>query len=115
MPSSRVPTGLALVAALPFLFCAAPSAQTGAPSLAPGDSLAAMQQGFAAPPMDARPMMRWWWFGSAVVPDELTRELETMKAGGIGGVEIQPVYPLELDDPQTGFRNLPFLSPDFLK
>ena len=60
-------------------------------------------------------MMRWWWFGSAVVPDELTRELETMKAGGIGGVEIQPVYPLELDDPQTGFRNLPFLSPDFLK
>jgi hypothetical protein len=60
-------------------------------------------------------MMRWWWFGPAVQPDELARELKTMKAGGIGGAEIQPVYPLELNDPQTGFRNLPFLSPDFLK
>lgn len=65
--------------------------------------------------MNARPMMRWWWFGPAVERDELARELQTMKAGGIGGAEIQPVYPLELDDPQTGFRNLPFLSPDFLK
>jgi hypothetical protein len=60
-------------------------------------------------------MMRWWWFGPAVEQDELARELQTMKAGGIGGAEIQPVYPLELNDPQIGFRNLPFLSPDFLK
>ena len=60
-------------------------------------------------------MMRWWWFGPAVERDELARELQTMEAGGIGGVEIQPVYPLELDDPQTGFHNLPFLSPEFLK
>jgi hypothetical protein len=65
--------------------------------------------------MDARPMMRWWWFGPAVEPDELARELRTMKAGGIGGVEIQPVYPLALDDPQKGFRNMKFLSPEFLK
>lgn len=80
-----------------------------------GDSLAALRQGFASPPMDARPMMRWWWFGPAVESGELARELRTMKAGGIGGVEIQPVYPLELDDPQRGFRNMKFLSPDFLK
>ncbi len=59
-------------------------------------------------------MMRWWWFGPAVEKDELARELRTMKAGGIGGVEVQPVYALELDDPQKGFRNLPFLSRDFL-
>ena len=38
-----------------------------------------------------------------------------MKAGGIGGVEVQPVYALELDDPAKGFRNLPFLSTEFLK
>ena len=37
-----------------------------------------------------------------------------MKAGGIGGAEIQPVYALELDDPAKGFRNLPYLSKDFL-
>jgi hypothetical protein len=78
-------------------------------------SLTALQRGFAAPPDDARPMMRWWWFGPAVEPGELARELRTMKAGGIGGVEIQPVYPLALDDPQTGFQNAKFLSPEFLK
>ena len=59
-------------------------------------------------------MMRWWWFGPAVEKNELARELRTMKAGGIGGVEVQPVYALDLDDPQKGFRNLPFLSKDFL-
>jgi hypothetical protein len=64
--------------------------------------------------MDARPMMRWWWFGPAVEKGELARELRTMKAGGIGGVEVQPVYALELDDAQKGFRNLPFLSKDYL-
>ncbi|MGB7265596.1 MAG: glycosyl hydrolase, partial [Terracidiphilus sp.] len=63
---------------------------------------------------DARPMMRWWWFGPAVDKPELARELRTMKAGGIGGAEIQPVYALELDDPAKGFRNIPFLSPQFL-
>ncbi len=59
-------------------------------------------------------MVRWWWFGPAVEKPELARELRTMKAGGIGGAEIQPVYALELDDSAKGFRNLPFLSPQFL-
>jgi hypothetical protein len=60
-------------------------------------------------------MMRWWWFGPAVERNELARELQTMKAGGIGGVEIQPVYPLALDAPQAGFQNMKFLSPEFLR
>lgn len=58
--------------------------------------------------------MRWWWFGPAVTRHELQRELEVMKAGGIGGVEIQPVYPLALDNPEQKIRNLQFLSADFL-
>ena len=69
---------------------------------------------FQSPPDDARVMMRWWWFGPAVTKPELARELEQMKAGGFGGFEIQPVYPVELDDPTTGFRNLPYLSDEFL-
>jgi hypothetical protein len=59
-------------------------------------------------------MMRWWWFGPAVVKPELEKELQTMKDAGIGGVEIQPVYPLMLDDPSKGINNLPYLSPGFL-
>ena len=59
-------------------------------------------------------MMRWWWFGAAVEKPELERELRVMKAAGIGGVEIQPVYPLELDDPKSGFHNTPYLSDEFL-
>jgi len=58
--------------------------------------------------------MRWWWFGPAVTMRELKIELEAMQKAGIGGVEIQPVYPLMLDDPVKGIRNLKYLSPEFL-
>ena len=78
------------------------------------DSISELRRAFATPPDDARILMRWWWFGPAVSRTELERELRVMKAAGIGGVEIQPVYPLELDDPRKGFRNLPYLSPDYL-
>ncbi len=71
-------------------------------------------QTFKSPPEDARPEVRWWWFGPAVTKPELARELEQMKQGGFGGFEIQPVYPLELSDPQTGFHNFRYLSPEFL-
>lgn len=59
-------------------------------------------------------MLRWWWFGPAVTKPEILREEKQMKAGGFGGFVIHYVYPMALDDPQTGFRNLPFLSPEFL-
>jgi len=59
--------------------------------------------------------MRWWWFGPAVTRPEIKRELEQMKAAGIGGVEIATLYPLELDDPETGFRNLRFLSDEHIE
>src|SRR6185369_631052 len=65
-------------------------------------------------PDDARIMMRWWWFGPAVTKPELERELRLMKEGGIGGFEIQAVYPLLPDDPALGIKNLPFLSDEFI-
>jgi hypothetical protein len=112
------------VHSLPNLFClsalacglflfAAPigSAQNAAPQ---ANSPTALYAGFANPPADARPMVRWWWFGPAVEKPELSRELHAMREGGIGGVEIQPVYPIELNDPATGFRNYLFLSKEFL-
>lgn len=78
------------------------------------DSIDSLRQNFLNPPDDARIWMRWWWFGPAVENDELARELRTMKEGGIGGVEIQPVYALALDDHAKGIRNGPYLSDDFL-
>ncbi len=83
-------------------------AQTGAPSIA------SLRAGFANPPNEARPMVRWWWFGTAVVKPEILRELQQMKADGIQGAELAFEYPQVLDDPAKGLKNLPFLSPEML-
>lgn len=74
-----------------------------------------LRKGFQQPPDDARIMMRWWWFGPAVTKPEIERELRKMKEGGIGGVEVQPVYPLLPDDPVNGIKNIPYLSDEFLE
>ncbi len=58
--------------------------------------------------------MRWWWFGPAIEKPELQRELAQMKAAGIGGVEIATLYPQALDDPSTGFHNVPYLSDEYI-
>jgi len=73
-----------------------------------------LQRRFEHPPDNAKIMMRWWWFGPAVTKPELERELRLMKEGGIGGFEVQAVYPLAPDDSALGIRNLPYLSDEFL-
>jgi hypothetical protein len=72
-------------------------------------SVAELQRGFERPPDDARMMVRWWWFGPAVTKAELEREMRLMKEGGIGGFEVQPTYPLQLEG------NLRYMSPEFLE
>jgi hypothetical protein len=57
----------------------------------------------------------WWWFGPAVTKAEVTRELEVMRRAGIGYVLIFPIYPISVDDPGKGIRNLRYLSPEFLE
>src|SRR5271168_2986582 len=90
------------------------SAVTSMAAQTDGGSLAELHRAFAHPPDDSRIMMRWWWFGPAATKPEITRELEQMKAAGIGGVEIANLYPLALDDPTTGFHNTPYLSDQHL-
>jgi hypothetical protein len=80
----------------------------------PAESLAALHAGFEHPPANARPMVRWWWFGPAVVKPEIARELAQMKAAGIGGAELAFVYPEVLDDPAKDLKNLHWLSPEML-
>ncbi len=76
---------------------------------------ASLAEGFRKPPEEARVMVRWWWFGPAVTKPGLEREMKLMKEGGFGGFEVQPVYPLTLDDPARGLVNLRYLSPEFLE
>src|SRR5437764_649920 len=83
-------------------------------ALTQAQTIADLQRGFEQPPDDARIMMRWWWFGSAVTKSELEREMRLMKEGGIGGFEVQAVYPLSPDDPALGIKNLPYLSDEFI-
>src|ERR1700674_4218729 len=93
------------------LLCSPSLAQTSATAVHPVQSL---EQGFKNPPADARPMVRWWWFGTSVEKPEILRELQQMKADGIGGVELAFVYPQVLDAPAKGLINDPFLSPAML-
>ncbi len=83
------------------------------PPTAPAD--VDLRNGFLHPPAESRIMMRWWWFGPAVTHEEIQRELGQMKAAGIGGVELTSLYAQSLDDPQTGFRNFAYASPQHVE
>jgi hypothetical protein len=78
-----------------------------------GGGLDDLRRLFVDPPADSRIMMRWWWFGPAVTHAELEREMRAMRDGGIGGFEVQPVYPLAADEDPPGIRNSAFLSDEF--
>lgn len=39
-----------------------------------------------------KPWTRWWWMGSAVDRENITRRMEEFAKAGIGGVEITPIY-----------------------
>jgi hypothetical protein len=84
-------------------------------SFASNQDLTEMRRSFATPPDDTRIMMRWWWFGPAVDKAELEREMKLMKGAGIGGFEVQPVYPIALDDAVAGIKNSSYLSDEFLE
>lgn len=87
---------------------------SGGQATGAGATVDELQRRFQNPPDDSRIMMRWWWFGPAITRTQLEREMRLMKEGGIGGFEVQPVYPLLLDDRQAGIKTLPFLSDEFL-
>ena len=78
-------------------------------------AIADLKTHFEDPPDDTRPMMRWWWFGAAVEKPEILRELQQMKADGIGGAELAFVYPQVVDDPARSLVNEPFLSSAMLE
>ena len=101
---SRVGAGSLLVAG-------AGPARAAAMEVTP--ELLALRRTLTDPPQAARPLTRWWWFGGAVTPEEITRELTFMKEAGLRGAEIQPVYPVEVDDPERGIHNIRYYSEEW--
>lgn len=59
------------------------------------------------------PYVRWWWNGDKVEKSEVKRELELLKAAGIGGVEINPIrFPQRTSD--LGKPSLVWLSDEWI-
>ena len=108
---ARIVVATLVLTALASAHQAAASPGSGQPPV----SLQTLKQNFTVPPPEAKPMVRWWWFGAAVEKPEILRELQQMKANRIGGAELAFVYPEVLDDPSKGLKNLPFLSPAMLE
>ncbi len=74
-----------------------------------------LEEEFRDPPARFAPSCNWWWFGGAYSADDIRESLDAMKAAGLGGFRIFPIYPLAADDPAKGIHNAPYLSPEFLK
>jgi hypothetical protein len=53
--------------------------------------VAALREGFAQPPREARPWVYWFWWNSVVSREEIQRELGELSAAGFGGVELRVV------------------------
>lgn len=60
---------------------------------------------------EARPAARWWWMGSAVDKDNLTRNLEEYARAGMGTMEITPIYGVQGNEG----RDIQFLSPQWMQ
>ncbi len=68
---------------------------------------------FQNPSSIYRPFVRWWWNGDRLQKKEILRELDIMKAAGIGGVEINPIkFPGNTDD--LNIKSLEWLSDEWI-
>ena len=93
---------LATILSFAIAICAAPLATLlGEQALSPWPEATATH----------KPWTRWWWHGSAVEKSEITRELESFAAAGIGGVEITPIYGVKgMEDKELIFLTEPWLE-----
>jgi len=88
--------GFALLATVFLIFGACgPGASNGSRPDPAGAALS--EKGFFNPPLSARPSVLWAWLNGFVDRDQLTRELEELKAKGLGGAIIWDVG--SLSDP----------------
>ena len=70
-----------------------------------------LAMGLPATLPEARPGVRWWWFGSAVDEPNLKWNLDELHRAGIGAVEITPIYGVKGNEA----HDLQFLSPAWMQ
>ncbi|MDR9363823.1 MAG: glycosyl hydrolase [Balneolaceae bacterium] len=58
-----------------------------------------------------KPWTRWWWMGSAVNENDLTRQMELLSDANLGGVEITPIYGVGGYEDQF----IDYLSPEWME
>ena len=73
---------------------------------APAGAADALEAGFHSPPPSARPHTWWHWMDGNITREGITRDLEGMKAAGLGGAQIFnaacgiPAGPVQLYTPE---------------
>jgi len=69
----------------------------------------------ASPPVQYGPSCFWWWFGAPYSSVDVRSSLDAMKAAGLGGFRIYPVYAFPNAKLPAGVHNAPYLSPEFIE
>jgi len=73
----------------------------------------ALYNAFRNPANTAKPFVRWWWNGNRIVKEELVRELDMLKALGVGGVEINSIeFPDTADE--MDYKEFQWLSDEWV-
>src|SRR6478609_6127842 len=78
--------GIALTAVLPGSLLVPAALAPGAASASDKDSI--VPATFAAPRIEYRPGVRWWWPGNAASTEDLLAQLDYLHDNGFGAVEI---------------------------
>ncbi|MDR2969128.1 MAG: glycoside hydrolase family 2 [Tannerellaceae bacterium] len=104
---SFIKSGMLITAGLPFM---------NSCRLSSGENIASdeLYSLFKNPPPESKPFVRWWWNGDRLSKEEIIRQLDIMKSGGIGGVEINPIALPGENDPMD-IPAIEWLSPEWIE
>lgn len=99
--------------ALPFALAACTAHANPIPAIHPEynatlEPIMPLEEGWKSPPLLARTRVWWWWLNGNTDKETITRDLEAMKANGIGGANVIDAG----GDSQDGNRPVPH-GPDF--
>lgn len=100
-------TAVALSAAILLLAVGAGLGVPAGADPAKGDTL---EQGFANPPSTARPRVWWHWMNGNITKDGIAKDLDWMRAIGIGGVQV---FDANLATPQIVPNRLVYMTPEW--